>query len=84
MAAANSPSQPSLPWRIGSSIVMGVTGTISRLFLFGANTSEVHGLDDFLELLEQRRDVNNRKRGLITGGLAYLRVQDIASWHLIL
>lgn len=84
MAAANPASQPSLPWRVGSSIVMGVAGTLSRLALFGANTTEVHGLDHFLELLEQRHDVENRKRGLITGGLAYLRISDLDRWHLIL
>lgn len=70
MAAANPSSQPSLPWRIGSSIVMGLTGTISRLVLFGVNTTEVHGLGSFLEMLDQRRDVERRKRGLITGRLA--------------
>lgn len=84
MAAADPSSQPSLPWRISSSIVMGVTGAISRLVLFGANTTELHGLGDFLEMLEQRRDVKNRKRGLITGGLDYLRISDIRRWHLIL
>lgn len=46
---------------------MGITGSISRLFMFGANTTEVHGLDGFLELLDKRSDVRNRKRGLITG-----------------
>lgn len=67
MATATPPSQPSLPWRVGSSIVMGVTGTLSRLFLFGANTTETHGLDGFLRLLDKRHDVENRERGLITG-----------------
>lgn len=46
---------------------MGVTGSISRLFMFGANTTEVHGLDGFLELLDKRSDVRSRQRGLITG-----------------
>ena len=77
MAAADPSSQPSLPWRVGSSIVMGVTGAISRLVLFGANTTEVHGLGNFLELLDQRRNVENRKRGLITGRLVSLRTSEI-------
>lgn len=60
-------SQPSLPWRVGSSIIMGLTGSISRIFMYGANTTQVHGLDGFLELLDKRSDVQNRERGLITG-----------------
>lgn len=46
---------------------MGVVGSISRLFLYGANTTDVHGLDDFLSLLDKRSDVRNRQRALITG-----------------
>lgn len=76
MAAADPSSQPSLPWRVGSSIVMGVTGAISRLVLFGANTTEVHGLGNFLELLDQRRNVENRKRGLITGRLVSENIRN--------
>lgn len=67
MATANSSLQPSLSWRIGSSITMGAIGVLSRLFMFGANKTEVHGLEDFLELLDEREDINSRKRGLITG-----------------
>lgn len=60
-------SQPSLPWRVGSTVIMGITGSLSRLFMLGANTTEVHGLDGFLELLDKRNEVRNRQRGLITG-----------------
>lgn len=60
-------SRPSLPWRVGSTVIMGITGSLSRLFMFGANTTQVHGLDGFLELLDKRVDVQNRQRGLITG-----------------
>lgn len=67
MAAATPSSQPSLPWRIGSSLIMGVTGALCRVFLFGANKTEVHGLDGFLKLLDQREDISSRTRGLITG-----------------
>lgn len=67
MAAANSSPQPSLSWRIGSSITMGTVGVMSRLFMFGANRTEVHGLENFLELLDTREDIENRKRGLVTG-----------------
>lgn len=58
---------PCLPWRIMSSAIMGVTGMLSRGFLYGLNSVEVTGLDKFLALLESRRDPRKRQRGLITG-----------------
>lgn len=67
MAAASSSPQPSLSWRIGSAITMGTIGVLSRLFIFGANRTEVHGLEKFLVLLDEREDIESRKRGLITG-----------------
>lgn len=67
MLQPDSPPQPSLPWRVGSATVMGLVGSISRIFMFGANRTEVHGLDQFLELLDERRDIDGRERGLLTG-----------------
>ncbi|KAI1810920.1 acyltransferase [Poronia punctata] len=66
--ANDSPSrqQPTLPWRMTSSLIMGLTASLSRVFLYGLNTVEVKGLDRFLALLEQRKDVEKRQRGLIT------------------
>lgn len=61
------PSSPSLPWRFGSSLIMGLTGSVSRGFLYGLNYMEVIGLERFLETLDKRRDVDGRDRGLITG-----------------
>lgn len=61
------PAQPSLPWRIGSAIVMGFVGLNSRLFMFRANDTEVHGLEGFLRTLDRRKDPARRERGLITG-----------------
>ncbi|KAI5863239.1 hypothetical protein GGS23DRAFT_568878 [Durotheca rogersii] len=58
--------QPSLPWRMTSSIVMGVTAALVRGFLYGLNSVEVVGLDRFLAILDKRRDVEKRQRGLIT------------------
>jgi monolysocardiolipin acyltransferase len=46
---------------------MGLTGSISRGFLYACNDTEVIGLDRFLETLDQRKDVAGRERGLITG-----------------
>lgn len=69
--------QPSLSWRIGSSVVMGVTGFLSRTFLLAGNRMEVNGLDKFLRLVDERRDVDERQRGLITG----MTSNDPLSWH---
>lgn len=46
---------------------MGVAGAISRTFLLAGNNLEVEGLDGFLDLLDKRKDVEGRERGLITG-----------------
>ena len=64
--STSSPSQPSLPWRAGSACIMGISGSLSRLIMFGTNSTEIHGLDGFLKLLDERKDVEKRKRGLIT------------------
>jgi hypothetical protein len=61
------PNQPSLPWRATSSLIMGVTGFLSRSFLFRFNNTEVIGLDRFLQVLDGRKDVEARDRGLLTG-----------------
>ncbi|KAI1805801.1 hypothetical protein F4811DRAFT_560844 [Daldinia bambusicola] len=58
--------QPSLPWRMTSSVVMGLTAALCRTFLYGLNSVEVTGLERFLEVLDQRKDVEKRQRGLIT------------------
>ncbi|ORY69906.1 uncharacterized protein BCR38DRAFT_454809 [Pseudomassariella vexata] len=58
--------QPRLPWRATSSFVMGVTGMLSRGFLYGLNTVEVTGLQRFLDILDKRKDPEKRERGLIT------------------
>ncbi|KAI1412927.1 acyltransferase [Hypoxylon sp. FL1857] len=58
--------QPSLPWRMTSSIVMGLTAALSRGFLYGLNSVEVVGLERFLDILDKRKDVEKRQRGLIT------------------
>lgn len=64
---AEPPAAPSLPWRIASSTVMGLIGASVRSFMYGLNSAEAHGLDGFLELLEKRKNIDERERGLITG-----------------
>jgi len=61
------PVPPSLPWRASSATVIGLVGSITRIFMNGFNTQETHGLDGFLRLLDERADPEKRQRGLITG-----------------
>lgn len=61
------PSPPSLPWRAGSTTVIGIIGTLTRAFMHGLNTQEGHGDEGFLRLLDERADISMRQRGLITG-----------------
>ena len=60
-------SQPSALWRAAATFFMGVTGTLFRGLMYGANYPDVHGLDKFLQVLDERKDVKKRERGLITG-----------------
>jgi monolysocardiolipin acyltransferase len=60
------PSRPSLARRVASALLMGLTGAISKGFIYGFNTVEVHGGDGFARVLKQRTDPHTRKRGLIT------------------
>ncbi|KAI0976422.1 acyltransferase [Xylaria arbuscula] len=66
---SSSPSiraQPSLSMRVTSSLTMGLTASLSRVFLYGLNSVEVTGLQRFLDILDKRKDVNKRERGLLT------------------
>ncbi|KAK8214563.1 hypothetical protein IWZ01DRAFT_500196 [Phyllosticta capitalensis] len=60
------PAAPSLPWRCGSVATMGIVGLLCRGFLSGLSNLEVNGLDKFLRLLDERKNVDGRQRGLIT------------------
>jgi monolysocardiolipin acyltransferase len=59
--------QPSAMWRAWSSLTMVEIGSLCRAFLFAASTTEVHGLEAFMKLLDSRQDYTTRKRGLVTG-----------------
>ena len=79
MSVANAqPRKPGALWRATSSFVMATTGMLCRSFLYGLNDVEVVGLDNFLKLLDARKDVEARQRGLITGELCYLAHVDIS------
>ncbi|KAF9637554.1 Tafazzin [Lasiodiplodia theobromae] len=79
MAPEEQPAAPSLPWRWGSVAVMGAVGLTCRGFLVGLSNLEVNGMDGFLKLLEERKDVQGRQRGLITDNLRWsLASHDLA------
>ncbi|GAM90317.1 hypothetical protein ANO11243_083600 [Dothideomycetidae sp. 11243] len=78
MAGDELPAQPSLLWRGGSALTIGLTGFLCRTFLLGLNRLEVNGYEKFLELLKSREDVQGRRRGLITGRLH--RLDDPLIW----
>ncbi|RKF62826.1 Lysophosphatidylcholine acyltransferase [Erysiphe neolycopersici] len=74
------PYLPSLSWRFLSSSIMGVTGSLSRIFLYGLNGLEVVGLERFLERLDKRSDIEGRKRGLVTVANHVSVVDDPLIW----
>lgn len=54
-------------WRIASTATLAFAGFLSKGFLSVATKSTVtEGMDEFVELLDKRRDVEGRERGLIT------------------
>lgn len=67
MSVEERPYAPSLPWRLTSAATFGVVGFLSRTFLYAFNTTEVRGLERFMEILDDRKDESQRERGLITG-----------------
>ncbi|KAG9232545.1 hypothetical protein BJ875DRAFT_380459 [Amylocarpus encephaloides] len=83
MAPTNPPSSPSLAWRTSSSLIMGATGSISRAFLYGLNRTETVGLDNFLETLDGRRNVEGRERGLLTVSNHVSVVDDPLLWGVL-
>ncbi|KAI0432223.1 acyltransferase [Xylaria sp. FL1042] len=60
------PAQSSLTRRMTSSLIMGLTASLSRVFIYGLNSVEVTGLQRFLDVLDKRKDVSKRQRGLLT------------------
>ncbi|TRX88515.1 hypothetical protein FHL15_010554 [Xylaria flabelliformis] len=60
------PEQPSPLRLMTSSMTMGLTAALSRMFIYGLNSVEVTGLQRFLDILDKRKDVEARQRGLLT------------------
>lgn len=58
---------------------MGVSGFLTKVFYTGMNNVEVHGLDNFLGLLDKRKDIEGRERGLLTSTLM-IEARNPGSW----
>ena len=72
-------SSPSLQWRSASTATFAFIGSLAKSFLtVGVSASEVHGLDGFVKLLEEREDVEKRQKGLLTGTLSCYAQLDLA------
>ncbi|KAH8801535.1 hypothetical protein F5884DRAFT_807026 [Xylogone sp. PMI_703] len=76
-------TMPSLPWRLTSSLAMGLTGSASRAFLYGCNKIEVIGLERFLKVLDRRKDVEGRERGLLTVSNHVSVLDDPVMWGVL-
>ncbi|KAB5569979.1 acyltransferase-like protein [Coniochaeta sp. 2T2.1] len=74
---------PSLPWRMASSLVLGVSSCISKTFLFGLNKTEVYGLQRFLEMVDDREDPAKRTKGLITVSNHISVLDDPVMWSVL-
>ncbi|KAI1772499.1 acyltransferase [Hypoxylon cercidicola] len=75
--------QPSLAWRITSSLSMGLTSALFRGFLYGFNSVETVGLDRFLDVLDKRKDVEKRQRGLLTVSNHISVLDDPIMWGVL-
>ncbi|KAI1358491.1 acyltransferase [Xylaria arbuscula] len=77
------PLQPSLPKRATSSLVMGLTASLSRVFIYGLNSVQVTGLQRFLDILEDRKDIDKRQRGLLTVSNHVSVMDDPIMWGVL-
>ncbi|KAK4135290.1 acyltransferase-like protein [Trichocladium antarcticum] len=75
--------RPSLAMRLKSSLIMGMTGVVSRCFLYGFNSVEVAGLAKFIELLDSRKDAAKRQRGLLTVSNHVSVLDDPVVWGVL-
>lgn len=74
---------PSRPWMASSAFTTGAVGLLCRGFLMGLSKTEVNGLDAFLELLDKRKDVEGREKGLITVSNHVSVLDDPLMWGVL-
>ncbi|KAL2181393.1 uncharacterized protein P884DRAFT_288620 [Thermothelomyces heterothallicus CBS 202.75] len=75
--------RPSLSMRLKSAMIMGMTGVLSKCFLYGFNRVEVTGLSRFLDILDSRRDPAKRQRGLLTVSNHISVLDDPVVWGIL-
>ncbi|KAK4031918.1 hypothetical protein C8A01DRAFT_41645 [Parachaetomium inaequale] len=80
---APAPQRPSFSLRLKSAMIMGMTGVLSKCFLYGFNRVEVTGLSRFLDILDSRRDPANRQRGLLTVSNHISVLDDPVVWGIL-
>ncbi|KAI9768003.1 MAG: hypothetical protein M1840_005315 [Geoglossum simile] len=59
---------------------MGLIGLVAKAFLFGCNRTEVQGLEKFVRILDERKRVEGRKRGLLTVSNHISVIDDPVMW----
>ncbi|KAI6357568.1 hypothetical protein MCOR25_007612 [Pyricularia grisea] len=83
VTANGPPQQPGFTWRNTSSMLIGLSVAVSKGFLYGLNKVETIGLERFVELLDQRRDVQKRTKGLITVSNHISIIDDPLIWGVL-
>lgn len=74
---------PSFFWRSASYQTFLAVSTLSRLFLYTLNKTEVNGLPRFLDLLKSRSDYKTRRRGLLTVSNHISVLDDPVIWGVL-
>lgn len=64
-------------------ITMGAVGLLCKGFLAGLSKVETHGMNEFLQLLDQREDPAKRERGLITVSNHISVMDDPILWGIL-
>lgn len=77
MDSGSTAEAPSLPWRAWSNTTMWGVAGLCRAFLSGLCHAEVHGGDEFIALLDSRKDPAQRSKGLITGRIPRNYLQQL-------
>ncbi|KAF2674273.1 hypothetical protein BT63DRAFT_6273 [Microthyrium microscopicum] len=73
-------SRPSLQWRAASRVTIAAIGLFSKSVLNFLNSTRIYGLDAFVKLLDERKDVSKRKKGLLTYSNHLSVVDDPFIW----
>lgn len=79
----HNPESPSFFFRSASYQTILLVSTLSRLFLYTLNRTEVHGLPRFLDLLKSRSDYRTRRRGLLTVSNHLCVLDDPLIWGVL-